>query len=54
MHGTDDPIIRIAGFLNSPGSSPWAAGVGRLRKGKSAGDKAVKPKYEGVVPSTAC
>ena len=54
MRGTGDPIIRVAGFLNSPGSSPWAAGVGRLWKGKRAGDKAVRSEYEGVVPSTAC
>ena len=52
--GTGDPVIRVAGFLNSPGSSPWAAGVGRLRKGKRAGDKAVRSEYEGMVPSTAC
>ena len=52
--GTGDPIVRVAGFLNSSGSSPWAAGVGRLRKGKRAGEKAVKPEYEGVVPSIAC
>ena len=53
LRGTGDPIIRVAGFLNSPESSPWAAGVGRLRKGKRA-DKVVRSEYEGVVPSTVC
>ena len=46
--GTGDPIIRVAGSLNFSGSSPWAAGVGRLWKRKRAGGKAVKSEYAGT------
>ena len=45
---TGDPIIRVAGSLNFSGSSPWAAGIGRLRKRKRAGGKAVNSEYEGT------
>ena len=52
--GTGDPIIRVAGFLNFSGSSPWAAGVGMLRKRKREGGKAVKLEYAGTDAFDAC
>ena len=52
--GTGDPIIRIAGSLNFSGLFPWAAGVGRLRKRKRAGGKAVKSEYTGTDAFDAC
>src|SRR3954462_13157607 len=39
------PIVRVAGAVNSPGSSPWAAGVGRLQKRKRAGGKAAASSF---------
>ena len=54
MCGTCDPIIPVAGSLNFLGSSPWAAGVGRLRKRKRAGGKAVKSEYAGTDAFDAC
>ena len=52
--GTGDPIIRVAGSLNLLGSSPRVAGVGRLRKRKRAGGKAVKSEYAGTDAFDAC
>jgi len=52
--GIGDPIIRVAGSLNFSGLSPWAAGVGRLRKRKRAGGKAVKSEYAGTDAFDAC
>ena len=34
--------------MNFSGPSPWAAGVGRLRKRKRAGGKAVNLEYAGT------
>ena len=52
--GTGDPIIRVAGSLNFSGSSPWAAGVGRLRKRKREGGKAIKSEYAGTNAFVTC
>ena len=48
MGDTGDPIIHVAGSLNFSGSPPWVAGVGRLRKRKRAGGKAVNSEYAGT------
>ena len=52
--GTGGPIIRVAGSLNFSGSPPWAAGVGRLRKRKRAGGKAVNSEYADTDAFVAC
>ena len=52
--GTGDPIIPVTGSPNISGLSPWAAGVGRLRKRKRAGGKAIKSEYAGTDAFGAC
>ena len=47
--GEGGPLLRQgASCLNFSGPSPWAAGVGRLRKRKRAGGKAVNSEYAGT------
>ena len=52
--GTGDSIIRVASSLNFPGSSPWVASIGRLRKRKRAGGKAIKSDHAGTDAFDAC
>ena len=52
--GTGVPIIRVAGSLNFSGLSPWESGVGRLRKRKRVGGKAIKLEYAGTDAFDAC